>query len=170
MTPSQQVSSVLFFPVNLPPMGMELVFLGKKDCGKVDRPSETSALAGFSLSNGVLSLNFDFSNHLTNWSSQSPSAKVAMETHPLSQAYYRYDEVIKQTSSATDGANVYTFDPVATSHEPTKLTPEVHCLMFDVILDNNILSLSLSLTHTLSLSLSLPPSLPLSLSRSFLPQ
>lgn len=111
---------------------MEVVFLSKKDCEKVkDELQKDSPLSGFTLSNGVLSLKFDANNHLESWSmphsnqKQAGSTKVTQETHPLLQTYYRYDEITAKSGSATDGTNVYTFDPERNPLEPTKLTPEV---------------------------------------------
>ena len=137
--PSQQVSSTLYFPITLLPWAMETVFLAKKDCGKMNDEAYTvSMVDGFTLSNGVLSLNFDSNNHLSNWSmlsgthtsqSQSASVKVPQQTRPLSQTYLQYSELMEQTSSATDGSNVYTFDPITTSPQPSTLTPKVCCIV-----------------------------------------
>ena len=113
---------------------MEVVFLVKKECEKVDNGLKSdSPMAGFSLSNGVLSLQFDSNNHLASWStlnnntqkSKSGRSSVSMETHNLYQTYQQYDEFVSQTPSASDGANVYTFDPLPNSQTPTTLTPVV---------------------------------------------
>lgn len=106
---------------------MEVVFLAKKDCEKVDDGNDKgSTVTGFNLSNGALSLSFDSNNHLSSWSTLSNSqSRSNQETHPLYQTYLSYNELITSTSSATDGANVYTFDPMTTSQEPTTLTPKV---------------------------------------------
>ena len=130
LLPSQQISSTLYFPLALSAWGMEVVFLVKKECEKVDTgPKDYSPSAAFSLSNGILSLNFDSYNHLTSWSTlnntKNKSDKSSMGTHSLYQTYQQYDESVSQTSSVSDGANVYTFDPLPTSQMPTTLTPMV---------------------------------------------
>lgn len=138
VVPSQQISSTLYFPLTLSAWGMEVVFLVKKECGKVnDGPKNTSPTAGFALSNGVLSLSFDPNNHLSSWSTLNStkvkSGKDSLGTHSLTQTYQQYDESVSKTTSVTDGANVYTFDPLSTSQVPTTLTPmvglEVDCCM-----------------------------------------
>ena len=109
---------------------MEVVFLVKKECEKVDNRLNGFPMAGFSLSNGILTLNFDSNNHLTSWRTVNSKAdKSSVDTHSLFQTYQRYDESVSQTTSVTDGANVYTFDPLPTSQTPTTLTPMVHMCM-----------------------------------------
>ena len=124
---SQQVSTMLYFPLTLSAWGMEVVFLVKKECEKVIKNSFPTA--GFSLSNGILSLNFDSNNHLTSWSTVNntkiKSGKTSLGTYSLFQTYQQYDESVSKTTSVTDGANVYTFDPLPTSQAPTTLTPTV---------------------------------------------
>ena len=127
LLPSQQISTMLHFPLTLSAWGMEVVFLVKKECEKVTKNSFPTA--GFSLSNGILSLNFDSNNHLTSWSTVNDtkikSGKTSLGTYSLFQTYQQYDESVSKTTSVTDGANVYTFDPLPTSQTPTTLTPTV---------------------------------------------
>ena len=108
---------------------MEIMFLAKKDCAEIDDQSHLGYdVAGFNLSNGVLSLNFDSNNHLANWSTirNTYDRKISLKAHPLYQAYYRYDEsVTPRKSSATYGANMYSFYPISTVKEPITLTPLV---------------------------------------------
>jgi hypothetical protein len=110
---------------------MEVVFLVKKECKKINDGLKNSfPTAGFTLSNGVLSLNFDSNNHLSSWTTlnntkTAKSVKSSQGTHSLLQTYQRYDESVSKTGSVTDGANVYTFDPLPTSQTPTTLTPMV---------------------------------------------
>lgn len=130
---SQQISTTLYFPLTLSAWGMEVVFLVKKECEKEnDRLKNSFPTAGFNLSNGVLSLNFDSNNHLSSWNTLNDTKiksgiknSLAMGTHSLLQTYQRYDESVSNTTSVTDGANVYTFDPLPTSQTPTTLTPMV---------------------------------------------
>ena len=116
-----------------------MAFLSRKDCGKVDdgptKLDPGSSIAGFSLSNGVLSLNFDSNNKLVSWNKATdkrhshlttggvPTSQLEM--HPLHQTYLRYDEKLGITPGATDGSNVYTFEPITTHQQPTTLTPTV---------------------------------------------
>ena len=124
--PSQQVSSLLYFPMTLPAWGMEVVFLARKECDKSNSESGRSRTGsygvGFSLSNGILSLKFDQNSHI-----------VGHGAHSLYQAYLRFDESVSITPSVTDGANVYTFDPSAASQKPTILSPKVLQLSQDDI-------------------------------------
>ena len=122
---------MLYFPVTLPPWGMEVMFLARKNCGEIEgRSSAGYDVAGFSLSNGRLSLNFDSNNHLANWSTISSTddkRSIPLKTHSLYQAYFRYNEsVTPRKSSATYGANMYSFYPISTSKKPITMTPSVN--------------------------------------------
>ena len=108
---------------------MEVLFLARKDCEEIDDQSHLGYdVAGLNLSNGVLSLNFDSNNHLANWStiSNTYDRKISLKTHPLYQTYFHYHEsVTPRKSSATYGANMYSFYPISTTKEPITLTPSV---------------------------------------------
>ena len=122
----QQVQNMLYFPVTLPPWGIEVMYLAKKDCGEIN--GQAYDVAGFSLSSGALSLNFDSNNHLANWTTTNNTndEKIPIKTYPLYQAYFRYNEsVTPRKSSATYGANMYSFYPTSTTKEPITLTPSV---------------------------------------------
>lgn len=137
LLPSQQISTTLYFPMTLSAWGMEVVFLVKKECEKDNDglKNKFPTAAGFSLSNGILSLNFDSNNHLSSWNTLNSTEPGS--THSLLQSYQRYDESVSKTASVTDGANVYTFDPLPTSQTPTTLTPvvgKIECMtVIDVI-------------------------------------
>ena len=124
----QQVLHMLYFPITLPPWGMKVMFLARKNCD--GQSSVGYDVAGFSLSNGRLSLNFDSNNHLANWSTISNTSdrrSIPLKTHSLYQVYFRYNEsVTPRKSSATYGANMYSFYPVSTSKKPITLTPSVN--------------------------------------------
>lgn len=170
----QQVLHTLYFPVTLPPWGMEVMFLARKDCGKINGQSSVSSdVAGFNLSNGLLSLSFDSNNHLANWStiSSTNNGMIHSKTQSLYQAYFRYDEsVTPRKSSATYGANMYSFYPNSTSKEPITLTPSVKFIHSSCLLSSLIplflsACLSLCLSFLLSLEHMYTNALPLMLSR-----
>jgi hypothetical protein len=160
----QQVLHTLYFPVTLPPWGMEVMFLARKDCGKINGQSSLSSdVTGFNLSNGLLSLSFDLNNHLATWStiSSTNNGMIHSKTQSLYQAYFRYDEsVTPRKSSATYGANMYSFYPNSTSKEPITLTPSVKFIHSNYLSSSLTLSRpSISICMSVSLSLSLSPSL-----------
>ena len=144
----QQVLHTLYFTVTLPPWGMEVMFLARKDCGEIDGQSSVGGydVAEFNLSNGLLSLTFDSNNHLANWSTVSNSndrRSTPLKTHSLYQAYFHYNEsVTPRKSSATYGAYIYSFYPISTSKEPITPTPSVTLIISPPTI-SSLISLSL---------------------------